>query len=357
MKQYKVCAYAICKNEEKFVKRWYESIKDADYICVLDTGSTDNTVKLLKELGVKVEVKEINPWRFDVARNESLKLIPKDADICISLDLEDVLIPNSIDNLIKSWSDDITRAKYIYNWKLDKDNKPIVSFYTNKIHSNNDYIWTHPVHEVLTYCGKSVQKEILCNDVIINHYPDDSKSRGSYLKLLELSVKEDPLDDRNMHYLGREYMYYRKWNKCINTLIKHLNLKTATWKDERCASMRFISRSYIALKRYDEALMWLDKAIKEAPYLRDAYVEKMLLEYQLKNYNDVIKLGKKALKIKQNNMTYINETFTFDETIYDLMSLSYYFIGNKKEGKKYINKALKINPNNVRIVENKKFFD
>ena len=160
-----------------------------------------------------------------------------------------------------------------------------------------------------------------------------------------------------MHYLGREYMYYRKWNKCINTLIKHLNLKTATWKDERCASMRFISRSYIALKRYDEALMWLDKAIKEAPYLRDAYVEKMLLEYQLKNYNDVIKLGKKALKIKQNNMTYINETFTFDETIYDLMSLSYYFTGNKKEGKKYINKALKINPNNVRIVENKKFFD
>ena len=357
MKKYKVCVYTICKNEEKFVKRWYESIKDADYICVLDTGSTDNTVKLLKELGVKVEVKEINPWRFDVARNESLKLIPKDADICISLDLDEVLLPNSIDNLIKSWSDDVTRAKYIYNWKLDKDNKPIVSFYTNKIHSNNDYIWTHPVHEVLTYCGKSVQKEIVCNNVIINHYPDDSKSRGSYLKLLELSVKEDPLDDRNMHYLGREYMYYRKWNKCIDTLIKHLNLKTATWKDERCASMRFISRSYIALKRYDEALMWLDKAINEAPYLRDAYVEKMLLEYQLKHYNEVIKLGKKALKIKQNNMTYINETFTFDETIYDLMSLSYYFTGNKNEGKKYINKALKINPNNVRIVENKKFFD
>ncbi len=357
MKKYKVCVYAICKNEEKFVKRWYESIKDADYICVLDTGSTDNTIKLLKKLGVKVKVKEINPWRFDVARNESLKLVPKDANICISLDLDEVLLPNSIDNLIKSWSDDVTRVKYIYNWKLDKDNKPIVSFYTNKIHSNNDYIWTHPVHEVLTYCGKSVQKEILCNDVIINHYPDDSKSRGSYLKLLELSVKEDPLDDRNMHYLGREYMYYRKWNKCIDTLIKHLNLKTATWKDERCASMRFISRSYIVLKRYDEALMWLNKAIKEAPYLREAYVEKMLLEYQFKHYNEVIKLGKKALKIKNNNMTYINETFTFDETIYDLMSLSYYFIGNKKEGKKYIKKALKINPNNSRIQKNKDFFN
>ena len=69
-----------------------------------------------------------------------------------------------------------------------------------------------------------------------------------------------------MHYLGREYMYYEKWNECIDTLIKHLNLKRATWKDERCASMRFIARSYRHLKRYDEAKMWLEKAIQEAPY-------------------------------------------------------------------------------------------
>ena len=41
---YKVCVYAICKNEEKFVDRWYNSMKEADQIFVLDTGSTDNTV-------------------------------------------------------------------------------------------------------------------------------------------------------------------------------------------------------------------------------------------------------------------------------------------------------------------------
>ena len=83
-------------------------------------------------------------------------------------------------------------------------------------------------------------------------------------------------------------MYYKKWNKSIDTLIKHLNLKTSTWKDERCASMRFISRCYINLKRYDEAKMWLDKAINEAPYLREPYTERMLLEYNLKNYEKSI---------------------------------------------------------------------
>ena len=57
--KYKVCVYAICKNEEKFVDRWCESVKDADGIFVLDTGSTDNTVKKLQDHNVVVK-SEIN---------------------------------------------------------------------------------------------------------------------------------------------------------------------------------------------------------------------------------------------------------------------------------------------------------
>ena len=73
-----MCVYAIARNEEKFVNRWVDSILDADKIIVLDTGSTDNTVNILKERGVEVHQKTFKPWRFDVARNESLKLIPED---------------------------------------------------------------------------------------------------------------------------------------------------------------------------------------------------------------------------------------------------------------------------------------
>ena len=57
--KYKICVYAICKNEEKFVNRWFESMKEADNIFVLDTVSTDNTIQILKELGVKVLQKEL----------------------------------------------------------------------------------------------------------------------------------------------------------------------------------------------------------------------------------------------------------------------------------------------------------
>ena len=38
MNKYKVVVYAISKNEEKFVNRWVDSIKDADKILVLDEG-------------------------------------------------------------------------------------------------------------------------------------------------------------------------------------------------------------------------------------------------------------------------------------------------------------------------------
>lgn len=355
--KYKICVYAIAKNEEKFVDRWFNSVKEADYIYVLDTGSTDNTVDKLKELGVVVNQKIIDPWRFDVARNEALKMVKDDVDICVSIDLDEVLLPGWKDELGKIWDENVTRLHYTYNWSLDDNNRPIISFYSDKIHKRNCYEWIHPVHEVLNYIGDS--KEIIktTNNITINHFPDKNKSRSGYLPLLELSVEENPTDDRNMHYLGREYMFYERWNDCIDTLIKHLNLKTATWKDERSASMRFIARSYKKLKRYDEAKMWLDKAMKETPYLRDPYVERALLEYELNNLNETEKYCIEALKIKTHEKTYVNERFSWDETIYDLLSIVKY---NEKDYDKslyYINKALEINPNNKRILKNKELIE
>ena len=46
--QYRVCVYAICKNEGKFVERWMRSMAEADEIYVLDTGSTDGTPEQLR---------------------------------------------------------------------------------------------------------------------------------------------------------------------------------------------------------------------------------------------------------------------------------------------------------------------
>ncbi|MBQ8131651.1 MAG: glycosyltransferase [Bacilli bacterium] len=352
IKKYKVCVYAICKNEEQFIPRWVESMKEADEIYVLDTGSTDNSVKLLKSLNVKVKKKKFKEWRFDDARNESLKMVPKDCDICVCTDLDEVFEKGWRKKLEDIWKENTTRLAYNYNWKLDEQNHPEVNFYIEKIHTRKDYTWTHPVHEVLTYIGKGKEQIITTDEITLNHYPDSNKSRSSYLPLLELSVKENPEDDRNMHYLGREYMYYGKWNESIDTLIKHLSMKNAVWKDERCASMRFIARCYKNLNRIEEARMWLDKAIQEAPYLRDPYMERALLEYQIENWKDVEKYCLLALKIKNHQKTYINEIFSWDNTVYDLLSICSYYLGKYKDSYQYVKKAFDMDPTNERIKNN-----
>lgn len=356
MKSYKVCVYAIAKNESKFVKRWVESMKEADAIYVLDTGSTDATVEELRRYGVHVKEGIIDPWRFDVARNISLDMLPDDVDICVCTDLDECFEAGWRKKLEKSWSDNTSRARYLYHWSFDEAGNPEVSFLQEKIHKRKGYIWKHPVHEVLEYQEK-IENVITIDTIILNHYPDYEKTRTQYLPLLELSVEEDPDDDRNLHYLGREYMYYHRWNDCIDTLIRHLKLKTSVWRDERSASMRFIARSYIALGRYDEARMWLEKAMKEAPYLRDPYVERALLEAELENWKQVEFYCKEALKIKTCQQTYINEPFSWNHTIYDLLSLSSYYQEDYSAALQYIAEALQISPNNRRLIQNKKLIE
>ena len=48
MNKYKICVYAICKNEEKFVDRWYNTVKEADKVIVLDVNF-DKRMNILAE--------------------------------------------------------------------------------------------------------------------------------------------------------------------------------------------------------------------------------------------------------------------------------------------------------------------
>lgn len=350
MEKLKVVVYAISKNESKFVSRWVNSMKEADEIIVLDTGSEDNTVAKLKELGVKVYEHVFYPWRFDTARNESLSYVPKDTDICVCTDLDEVFEPGWREILEREWvKENPTRARYNFNWKLDEENRPCVNFWINKIHNRSDYHWHHPVHEILV--SNKEEKEIEV-PITLNHYPDATKSRGSYLPLLEISVAEEPDDDRNLHYLGREYMYYQKWDKCIETLHKHLACKNATWKDERCASMRFLGRAYEAKGYLEEAENWWQRAIEEAPYLREGYIELANLYLKEERYEEAYNIMQKASSIKEKSKSYINEEFAWNDAFYDIFSLASFYTGHYEEAINYVKKAIEINPNEERYQKN-----
>ena len=61
----------------------------ADHIIVLDTGSTDKTVELLRFYGVEVHETKYEHFRFDTARNDSLDLVPDEYNIRVCTDLDE----------------------------------------------------------------------------------------------------------------------------------------------------------------------------------------------------------------------------------------------------------------------------
>ena len=147
-------------------------------------------------------------------------------------------------------------------------------------------------------------------------------------------------------------MFYNRWFDAIKTFHRHIHCQSATWKDERCASMRFMGRCYEALGLSEEAEYWFLQSIKEAPYLREGYVELASFYILKDNYESAYSLLKKALKIKEKSKSYINEEFAWNDAFYDLLSLAAYYTNHKKESLTYVKKAIKLNPKNTRYQEN-----
>lgn len=310
----KIAIYAICKNESKFIERFVDSCYGADYIVICDTGSTDDTEDVVKSLdqdNIIFRHIKVDPWRFDVARNMSLVYVPNDVDICICLDLDEILSEGWRETLERAYHNipDTTRFRYNYIWSHNDDGSVGVSYYADKIHKRHGYYWELPVHETLAFTGEEVQTFI--PDTLITHYPDYEKSRAQYLPLLELSVSENPDNDRALHYLGREYMFVGQYHDAINTLVKHL--KIATWASERAASYRFIGRCLWALGMYNESIKSFVMATKESPDEREGWVELAQGFRAFEIWDRCLEACNNALKITERPNLYINEPVAWSD--------------------------------------------
>ncbi len=352
----KICVYAIAKNEIKFVDRWYKSVKEADYICALDTGSTDGTFERFKKLGIITKQKYYEDFRFDTARNDSLKLIPNDADICVCVDIDEFFAPGWSKILKENWKENTTQARYRYTWNFNPDGSEGIVFMGEKIHKNGLFKWSHPVHEILKQTHKFQNNIISLPQIQLNHKADITKSRSRYLPLLELSVKEDPFDDRNMHYLGREYMFHGNYDKAIETLIKHLNLPTSNWDLERSASLRYIANCYKNKNDIANQEKFLQLAILEASSIREPYYDLAVFYFEQQNYVQSALIFNEMLKIKENQLNYMTNPQCWGSLPYDYLSICFYFLHDHSKAISAVQNAIKLNPNDSRLSNNLKIF-
>jgi glycosyltransferase involved in cell wall biosynthesis len=347
--KYKICVYAICKNEEQFVDRWMDAVSEADLVVVTDTGSTDHTVEKLRARGAIVYTECIVPWRFDAARNIAMDHIPDDIEICVSNDLDEVFVQGWRQKLEAAWQPTHTRARYLFTWSYNADGSPKKQFTMEKIHRRQGFRWVHPVHEVLEYRGENSDSTVWVPDLVLNHYPDESKPRAQYLPLLELSAQENPQDDRTSFWLGREYMYHNMHDKCIAELTRHLNLPSAKWDEERCASMRFIAKSYQDLGDFMQARLWFYKAIAECPHVREPYLYMARLGYLENDWPLVFLMTEKALEIKEKTGSYLLEPEAWGYELYDLGAICCYWLELYEKSFKYALIACQMKPNDARL--------
>lgn len=325
-------------------------MREADQIIVTDTGSTDGTVQRLRDKGAVVYEEVVRPWRFDRARNLSLFHVPENADICVCTDLDEVLSPGWRAALEKVWRPDTTRAKYLYNWSHHADGSPDLQLYYTKIHSRQGFFWNYPVHEYLVYTGPMPEHIAFVENMVLDHYPDPIKSRGSYLPLLETAVEENPTDTRMLYYLGREYMYKKQWQSCIDTMKRYLAL--SRWEEERSAAMRWSAYSWNMLGKPREAARWYLRAIAEAPQMRDPYVEFAQLAYQQKNWSLVYCLTRQALSILEKSKNFANMGYAWDHTPEDLCSIACWNLKLMDEALEHARRAVELNPDNERLKKN-----
>lgn len=341
----KIAVYAISKNEEKHVKRFCDSAKDADLILIADTGSTDDTVKLAKRHGAKVEHICITPWRFDDARNAALALIPRDIDICVSLDLDEELQPGWREEIERVWKEGTTRLRYKFDWGAG------IAFYYEKIHARHGYRWARPCHEYpIPYLieEKYAQTDML----LVVHKPDNTKSRGQYLHLLEMSVKEDPNDPRNAFYYARELSFHRQWAEAIRECERYLALPGANWPNERCYAYRVMSRCYAELGDWNNAIRCARLGVVEAPGTREPWCEIAKLAYQRQQWAECYGAAMSALAIKNRELVYTVDPEVWGALPHDYASIAAWNLGLKDQAIAQAKLALQFSSDDVRIAAN-----
>ena len=345
----KIAVYSIALNEKQFVQTWYESAKEADYLLIADTGSTDGTIELAKSLGIHVVDVSVKPWRFDDARNASLAFLPDDIDYCIALDLDEVLIAGWREHL-EAVPTQTTRPRYKYTWSWNEDGTPGLQYGGDKIHSRHGYRWKHPVHEVLT--TDRIEQVEHWVGLEIHHHADNSKPRSQYMPLLAQSVIEDPADDRNAFYYARELFFYGQYEESVKEFKRHLSLPRAVWKPERAASMRYIAK----MSEGQDQKHWLLKAIEEDPGRREPLVDMAKHCYENGLWQETFDYSEKALAFTEKPLDYLCEEFAWGSAPYDYAAIAAHNLGLKEKALEYGEKAAELSPTDLRLQGNLVFY-
>ena len=279
----KLAVYTISKNEAHNVEGFMKAAEGCP-VYVLDTGSTDNTVELLKEHGAHVVQKIIDPWRFDTARNEALALVSDDVDVCVSVDMDERLDTGWQDKLQAEWSGNVGSYFYIAEWADEACTIPSVQSPRTRLHSRHDYEWHRQIHEVIRPL-EGVEQKWCDTSIVVKHY-QDGKQRNYSPALREL-LEENPNDADAWLQLAGECHQVGELNEALDAYKQYLKVI----EDDEQILLRYrrahvwisIAQCLHKLGKTDEVVRAFLSAIAAEPNCREAWTHFSHIALQMGN--------------------------------------------------------------------------
>lgn len=331
----KIAVYTIALNEEKHVQRWYESAKDADYLLIADTGSTDKTVKLAKKLGINVINISIKPWRFDDSRNAALMALPDDIDYCVSMDMDETLSEGWRGCLEKMTSDTV---EYKFNLTYRDEAETVVDefFTNNRIHKRHGFRWQWLIHEAIVSNRTVNPTSEFCEGFEVSHHPDNEKTREQYNQMLEDAYNEYK-NARYHIYQAQQLMGFYRFEEAAKIWKDFIKLEEFRPDFEIALAWKNLSTC-----EPQNRLKFLKKSIS-VQKSREAYLDLAIYYYEKEKWNKCYMYAKSGLKIKQKTLSLMGNKFAHGYLLDNLASVAKYnrkmlkFFKNYKKNKRTMN--------------------
>jgi glycosyltransferase involved in cell wall biosynthesis len=374
----------IAKNEEKTLPRLIGSLKEfqerGGEILVLDSGSTDNTAKVARELGcivhevgsmfkvvidratadainskyiIEGEGKVINPgdtlFNFAAARNYIADLASNDF---ISMpDCDEIYTKLDLDTINEKIESGIQQFEYQFVFSHDSQGNPLVQFLHSKFYNRKNLKWVGIIHEILTGDAK---REYLPESIIkLEHYQNVETNRSHYLTGLALDCYRNPTNDRNAHYFARELMYRNRFRSAIKQFKVHVEMNK--WTEERAQSMLHIGECYQYIGKFDETLKWYMKALDICPERREPLMKLAEYYFSKNSPKHVIVYAEAALTINGGSF-YSNFQPYYTNLPHELLYWAYWWAGDRNKSRMHYDIAFSMKPNHPKYISDRQFY-
>ena len=261
-----VTLYAICKNEEKNVEKFIETSKKFSHTVVVDTGSTDKTVELLKEAGIEVYYHPQSREEFDFSkvRNQALSYVK--TDWAFSLDFnEDVdeFFPEGLEVI----SGEFTAFNHERYDKVGDEEPTLGQASYVRFHRTKNYTWVNAVHETPVFLPTEEHLEETAVDTTIKITKTIQPSIDKqlfYLSICEREYQNSPENSYYIWFIFKHYFEVKNFQKALELGQEYLNVSKAYFDPQRIDVFIMSSIALVNLQNIQQASNYAFHAVSEA---------------------------------------------------------------------------------------------